>query len=140
MKHNRLAPDRMTVRVELHQLHIAGIPISSRPCHHNAAIARASDLRSEMRTAVAGKLHAIRSPHRIASLVHLGCGDLLIRAFARIEKRQQRVPLRIDIESVVLGGTVAQLRDLSAIVRELFYASSVEPLQEHAVANWRRTV
>src|ERR1700674_1810283 len=128
MKHDRMAPYRMAIPIEFLKLHIAGIPKSRRPSHHDPAIASTGDFRSEMLAAIAGELHAAGSPSRITGLVHLGGRHLLILSFTRIQKRQQRIASNIDIQAVVLGGAVAQIGDHVSIMRELFYASGIQPL------------
>ena len=65
----------------------------------------------------------------IAFRVHFGGRHLLIVAFTRVEEGKQGVAEVVDIKAVILSGTIAQIGDQGAVVRELLDASCIQPLE-----------
>ena len=140
MKDDGLAPNGIAVGVKFLNFHVGGIPISLGPPNRLAAIAGAGDFRIVMLGTIFGKLHAVGSPQGIAVWAHLGGRHLLILAFAGVEESKQRIAPVVDIKAVILSGTVAEIGDHDAVVRELFDAGRIQQLVIHVVADRRRTV
>src|SRR5581483_3921184 len=89
---------------------------------------------------IAGELHTAASPYLPSTIVDLGCGDLLVRACARVEESQQRVARCVYIEAIVLRGTVALSRDQRAIMRQQLDSGGTQALEANVVADLRRGV
>src|SRR5581483_9230281 len=130
-EHDARSPQRIAVRVQPLQHDTA---IAS-PGDYNIPVCRTGDLRDRVEAGIAGELHTAASPYLPSTIVDLGCGDLLVRACARVEESQQRVARCVYIEAIVLRGTVALSRDQRAIMRQQLDSGGTQALEANVVAD-----